>query len=463
MPLLAYTIMSAEYNLSDTTDTLVALLALGANPSDIPRDMWCEYAATPKKDRLDDSQAEDASTKWCTAEFRDALCRTLNLMQRYFLWKTGHIGRPTPRKSQVARGHNTTSLFELPFRIIGQQWATEQVEKNIGSHFLFNATQPLVLLFTGSSSHGKTELASNLGDLLSLPILAVDCTVLESSTDLLGTHAGYTGWAQGSPLSAHLKQHAGRRNVVILDEFDKTTEDVLQSMLLLFEGKYTDRRSNQLLDCTKCIWILATNLGESNINTFWDDHLKDRSEEQQKKAPFNNLQRSLNQVVRSKFGSPLARRLTSIVPFYPFNKGEQAVAAYKFMRRLWQEVRKPINVESNDLLRNIFLNFVNDGQISEHIAAEHYDLHAGVSSLHHAVNREIHIRLAKAWRQEEIIVDEMNERPLPNYDVTVVTSSEHDTEVAVKLVGTRELQLRPEGFLTARNSQQDQEFRGGGL
>lgn len=267
--------------------------------------------------------------------------------------------------------------------------------------------------------------------------------MLHHSTDLLGPHPGYEGWSQGSPLSAHLAQHAGQRHVVFLDEFDKTTEDVRQSLLLLFEGKYSDRRNNKPLDCSKCIWVLAANLGKSVISSFWDAHLKDRSEEEQKKAPFKDLNRSLNQIVKMEFGSPLARRLTSIVPFLPFNEGEQAVAAYKFMRKLWQEVRKPINVESKDFFRNIFLNFVDDGQIAKH-AAKKYDPQAGASSLSRAVQTEIGARLASAWFQKgNIIVDEMNERPLPNYDVTVVTTPAGATEITLKRRGTRELQLRP--------------------
>ena len=445
IPLLAYTIMSAEYNLSDTTNTLVALLAMGANPSDIPRDMWCDYVTSAKTGNPKDWQVEYTSTRWCTAELRGALSRTLNLMQRYFLWKADYIERPMPRKKQVAQAHKTTPLFELPYRMIGQRWATEQVEESIGSHYLFNTAQPLVLLFTGPSGHGKTELASSLGNLLSLPFLAVNCSVLHHSTDLLGAHAPYEGWAQGSPLGNHLAQHVGQRNVVFLDEFDKTTEDVRQSLLLLFEGKYTDRRNNKSLDCSKCIWVLAANLGERAISNFWDAHLKDRSEEEQKRAPFKELDRSLNQIVKREFGSPLARRLTTIVPFLPFNKGEQAVAAYKFMRSLWYEVRRPINIESKHLLRNVFLNFVDDGQIAKHLATEYYNSQAGASSLLGAVQKEIGQKLAKAWsREEESIVDEMNERPLPNYDVTVATTPEDDSEITVKRRGTRELQLRPE-------------------
>ena len=262
---------------------------MGAHPCDVPRDMWCDYATSPKIDGPNALQAENAHTQWCTLEIREALCRTLNLMQRYFLWKADHIERPMPRKTQVGQTFKTMPLFELPYRIIGQRRAIEQVQENISGHLLSNIPQPLVLLFTGPSGHGKTELARSLGNLLSLPLLAVDCSVLHHSYDLLGTHAGHEGWAQGSPLSAHLAQHAGQRNVVFLDEFDKTTEHVRQSMLLLFEGEYTDRRNNEPLDCSKVIWVLATNLGEAAISKFWDDHFQDRSEEQQKRANSGNL------------------------------------------------------------------------------------------------------------------------------------------------------------------------------
>lgn len=275
LPLLAYTIMSAEYEFSDTTDTLVALLEMGADPNDIPRDMWCDYVASPQSDRPEDedSQPEDYNAEWCTAEIRDALCRTLNLMQRCFLCKAGQTEQPTSRKARVAKAHNMGPLFKLPYRIIGQQLAIGHVEDAISSHFLYNTAQPLVLLFTGPSGHGKTKLAISLADLLSSPFLTVNCSTLNHSTDILGTYTMFDGWAQVSPLSAHLAQHAGQRNVIFLDALEKTTEDVRQLMLQLFERKYTDRLHNMSLDCSKCIWVLAANLGEPAIAKFWDDHL----------------------------------------------------------------------------------------------------------------------------------------------------------------------------------------------
>ena len=181
------------------------------------------------------------------------------------------------------------------------------------------------------------------------------------------------------------------------------------------------------------------------ISKFWDDHFKDRSEKQQREAQFEELHKLLEQAVKSEFGSPLARRLTDVVPFLPFNEGGQAVATYKSMRSLWQEVRKHINVESKDLMQHIFLNSVDDGQIAKCLAAEYYDPQGGASSLLYAVNHEIRARLARVWfREKRKIVDKMVEEPLPSYDVSVVTTFEGDNEVAVKRIGTCKLQLRPE-------------------
>ena len=49
LPPLAYAVLSAEYNLVDTTDVLITLLAIGADPNDIPMDMWQAPLKSPVK------------------------------------------------------------------------------------------------------------------------------------------------------------------------------------------------------------------------------------------------------------------------------------------------------------------------------------------------------------------------------------------------------------------------------
>lgn len=441
LPLLPYTIVSAEYKQVDTTETVVALLAMGASPYDVPKDMWHDYLKAPTKDRPRELEADDMHETWCTNEVRKALCKTFNLLQRYSLWKAAQIDRPTVRQVQVAKAHNIMALFEIPYYLFGQQLATTQVLQRITSRLLFNSQKPLVLLFTGLSGHGKTELARRMGGLLSLQLIVVDCTMMYHDTDLFGPWPPYRGFEAGSQLNNHLAEWDSKRTVVFLDEFEKTTDDVRQAMLLLLEsGTYTDRRNKQMIDCSKVIWVLAANLGIEEITKFWIDNLKDRNQEQQKEVPLHDLQANLKQCVMHAFGAPLAGRFSAIVPFLPFNEGERAITAYKFMRELWHEVRKPINTDDKSFAGNLFLNFVNDGQIAKHIAQRYLE-NTGARSLAEAVEDEITDKLANEFFQQEGEVhDVMNALPLPNYNIRVVVGSSGNNHIEVTCVGKRYIQ-----------------------
>ena len=258
LPALAYTSLLAEETLEDTTDTIVALLANGANPHDLPADMWENYLAAPKKLPTGVEQSDSSTTnlpsKWCTPDVRLALSRTFNLTQRYFCWKAASHPPPTIREMQVATAHELLPLYEIQYHIIGQQPATNQVRDAIMSHYLFGFSNPLVLLFAGPSGHGKTELAKRMGQLLSLPLITVDCASMRHESDIFGPKAPYFGSEEGSPLNNYLADHNGRRVVVFLDEFDKTTKEVWKALLLPFEsGAYFDRRNGKALDCSKTI------------------------------------------------------------------------------------------------------------------------------------------------------------------------------------------------------------------
>jgi len=442
LPLLAYTVISAEYEVLDTTQTVIALLATGSSPFDLPDDMWKDYLKSPS--RLESTPVKEPynTLGWCTLDVQDALCRNLNLMQRYSLWKATKFPIPAPRKRQLGKETNTTALFGIPYHIIGQHAATRDVLQSVTSYILLRRSKPLVLLFAGPSGHGKTELAIRMGDLLSLESVMVDCTEMKHETDMFGPKAPYQGYDKGSPLNNHLAKWAGQRSVVFLDEFDKTLEDVRKGLLLLFQaGDYRDRRNRKLLDCSKTIWILATNHGEERINQFWVDHLKDRTEEDQSKAPFNDLRMTLKGSFALAIGAPLTGRVTRIISFFPFTPGEQAVVTYKFMRDLRNNVRKPINVEAKDFAGHLHLNFVDDGKIALCLAKDFYMPELGARSLETAVDCHVEQKLVEEFmNQPELIVNDMNSRPLVKYDVRVSTTSHMFEEVTVKHVGSTSLQ-----------------------
>lgn len=73
-----------------------------------------------------------------------------------------------------------------------------------------------------------------MGGLLSLELIIVDCTTIQYDTDMFGPRNQYYGSEVGTQLNNNLAEWGWKRTVVFLDEFDKTTDDVRQAMLLLF-------------------------------------------------------------------------------------------------------------------------------------------------------------------------------------------------------------------------------------
>lgn len=240
VPVLGFAVLHAENDTLNTTDVITTLLGLGASPLDIPKDMWVDYLKAPQAVSSAYNTAEiDPTAPWCIPEFRAALARTLNLTQRYFLAKTATLKRCTERAKQVAAAHKVTALLEAPYHLIGQAPATNMVLSRVFGHIALCSDTPLVLLYAGPSGHGKTELARQMGTLMSVDTLVVDCTEMRYETDMFGPKHPYAGSAEGSPLNNYLAQQSGVRSIVFLDEFEKTTDNVRRALLLAFDsGKF---------------------------------------------------------------------------------------------------------------------------------------------------------------------------------------------------------------------------------
>lgn len=323
IPIMGFAILDAAKDENDMTDFVVALLARGANPQSIPRHMWTEYISTPcrgSRDLVQKGEDLDEAARWCRAQgYEELLAGQLHLTLRYFLNKAWELPRLGSRRLQVAKLHEITPLLETPYRIIGQEHAITMVIEKLISHVAGMKAMPLVMIYAGSSGHGKTELAKMMGKYLNAEHLLVDCTEMKHETDLLGPKAPYHGWQKGSPLSNHLSKTIGKRNIVFLDEFEKTTDEVRQALLLIWEdgmyayspriryilihlGEFRDRRSHNKMKCTDTIWILATNSGEHAIKDFYETELESRSKTEQAKAPWEQLDRTLQNQFANSFG-----------------------------------------------------------------------------------------------------------------------------------------------------------------
>lgn len=95
--------------------------------------------------------------------------------------------------------------------------------------------KPLVLMFAGPSGHGKTELAQSLGALISAEIVALDCSTFQRENEMFGARPPYIGYEFGSQLNNFLAKGSGKRNIVFMDEFEKTSTEIRNALLIPFD------------------------------------------------------------------------------------------------------------------------------------------------------------------------------------------------------------------------------------
>ncbi|KAL7819969.1 P-loop containing nucleoside triphosphate hydrolase protein [Trichoderma gracile] len=393
VPLLAFAIMCGETLQADTTNMVSLLLSKGASPYVIPMDLFTEYLVDMEK-RIDqqkgsppvDKPAAAAEAAWCSQATRDRLAKNLNLTQRYFLEKSTKTKRPSAKRKQVARIKDCEGLLGLPYFLVGQNVATELLIQRLLTHLTMPPTKaPLVLCFAGPSGHGKTELARQLGRLLSLPLEVVDCTTFSDDREMFGTWPGWTASGTGSALNNFLAQNNGKPCIVFLDEFEKTTAKVHQSLLLPFgNGEYQDRRSRSKIDCSNTIWILATNALDETIMDFCEHNdtiASDNADE--RRQPVRDLCSQLKEKIIHKFGAPVTGRISDFVPLLPFTAGEQAVITHKCLLELARNLRQPIKLTEGceRLIGDMRLLIRRDGTVCSTLAKQHYHNKLGARSL----------------------------------------------------------------------------------
>lgn len=63
---------------------------------------------------------------------------------------------------------------------------------------------------------------------------------------------------------------AEQPNIVFLDEFEKTRNEVRQALLNVWDkGEWLDNRDHHKYACTNTIWIVATNAVDDVIQTYF--------------------------------------------------------------------------------------------------------------------------------------------------------------------------------------------------
>lgn len=122
-----------------------------------------------------------------------------------------------------------------------------------------------------------------------------------------------------------------------------------------------------------------------------------------------------------------------MVPFLPFSQTEAAVVFHKFFLDYQDRKRADIDLREdvNQHIGHIDVGLYQDGDFSSCIAEKYYDPATGARSLRNAVD-VVEMRLTKEYvRQEGLVTEAMNEKPLQKYMVRTLQQGNRDFDIAV--------------------------------
>ncbi|KAM0817926.1 hypothetical protein AB5N19_03733 [Seiridium cardinale] len=443
LPLLAFIILQGSRTLLKATQTVTALLKYGASPEVIPAAFYKSYGTElPEKGPQDAHlhDVDDENKAWCTPEVRAKLAQSLNLTQRYYIYRAAQTTNHRGRERILLQRQNAEDILSIHQTIIGQSIASRWLTGKLLTYLAMQIAKPLVLVFAGPSGHGKTRLCNSFNDLLSVRMHQVDCAAFSRVVELFGPRKGYEGAANGSALNNFLARESGQRSIVFMDEFERTSKEIYDTLLVpLQEGHYEDRRDLKRVDCRKTIWIMATNALDDTIHAFCKDnaaiiHSEDHVTQDRL---VKKLCRELRTEFAGLFGAPLARRVTEIIPFMTFSLYEQIVVAHSDFMEKEAKFAKPVRLSANkdedNYVGNVKIDVSHDATVFSTIAQENYRPEAGASSIFDGISSTICEPLVAQYLKDGDDFDE--NQPTTHFVVDI----DVDKEVEVRLIPQAEL------------------------
>jgi ATP-dependent Clp protease ATP-binding subunit ClpA len=158
---------------------------------------------------------------------------------------------------------------ELKARIFGQDQAVKRVawaikRSRAGFH---EADKPVAkFLFVGPTGVGKTELARQLAEVLSVPLLRFDMSEYQEKhtvSRLVGSPPGYVGYEEGGLLTEAVRK--APYCVLLLDEIEKAHADIFNTLLQVMDYATLTDNSGRKADFRNVVLIMTSNAGAKEI------------------------------------------------------------------------------------------------------------------------------------------------------------------------------------------------------
>lgn len=182
-------------------------------------------------------------------------------------------------------------------------------------------------LFLGPTGTGKTELAKQLSDKLTMKLLRFDMSEYQekhSIARLIGAPPGYVGYEDSNLAGGLLISEVSKQPhcIILFDEIEKAHPDVAQVLLQVMDEGFITGSNGKRADCRQSILIMTSNLGASDSEKF--------------NIGFGGGQKSdaVDQAVKDFFRPEFRNRVDAIVTFNKLDTTTIRQIAEKFIADL---------------------------------------------------------------------------------------------------------------------------------
>jgi ATP-dependent Clp protease ATP-binding subunit ClpA len=248
--------------------------------------------------------------------------------------KTLSIIAKIPEKNVTKSDNSVLKNIEksLKNQVFGQNHAIELLSSSIKSSRagLRDVEKPIgSYLFSGPTGVGKTELARQLSQSLSIDLIRFDMSEYmerHSISKLIGAPPGYVGYDQGGLLTDSIEKTP--HCVLLLDEIEKAHYEIYNILLQVMDYGFLTDHNGKKIDFRNVIIILTTNAGAADLAKESIGFSEIKSEE------------NYNQEINRVFSPEFRNRLDGIIPFNGLSIDIMKMVVDKFIIKLESQLEE---------------------------------------------------------------------------------------------------------------------------